>query len=100
MRKRIASASRAAAAYASTCAFGMVATCSWREPWLKTLKASTPARTMIAAISARKMLRMILSARRIYFFFARSMPSTISFCASAASPHFNTFTHLPFSRSL
>jgi hypothetical protein len=35
-----------------------------------------------------------------YFFFARSMPSTISLCASAASPHFNTFTHLPFSRSL
>src|SRR5436190_17765498 len=67
VRKRIASASRAAAAGASTCVRGMLATCSCFEPWVKVLNASAPAITTIAAISASRTLRRMRSARRILF---------------------------------
>src|SRR6266404_4553548 len=63
--KRIASASRVAAACASTAARGTAATRICREPWLTTLKASTAARMMIAAIAISRMLRMILISRRM-----------------------------------
>jgi hypothetical protein len=32
---------------------------------------------------------------KTYFAFARAMPSAISWCASSAPPHRNTFTHFP-----
>src|SRR6185312_2362483 len=36
----------------------------------------------------------------LHHFFARSMPSTISLCASSGEPQRRTLTHLPRSRSL